>query len=108
MKAHYDGKRFFNPDGARVQPVWMLPRLFAAKRARWPKRVPVETRRPPAPNGDDAVITFIGHASFLLQTATGNLIAAPMYSKRATPVQFAGPRRVREPGVRFEDLPPIT
>jgi L-ascorbate metabolism protein UlaG (beta-lactamase superfamily) len=53
------------------------------------------------------VVTFVGHATFLIQTAAGNILTDPMYSQRASPLNFAGPRRVRQPAVRFDDLPPI-
>ncbi len=54
------------------------------------------------------VVTFVGHATFLIQVAATNLLIDPVYSERASPVSFAGPRRVRAPGVRFDDLPAIS
>ena len=54
------------------------------------------------------VVTFVGHATFLIQVAGINLLTDPVYSERASPVSFAGPRRVRAPGVRFDDLPAIS
>jgi L-ascorbate metabolism protein UlaG (beta-lactamase superfamily) len=105
---HFDGRHFFNPSGANGQSFWQLPRLFLTKRARWPRRVPVQPRRPPQPSGaDEVILTFIGHATFLIQTGTGNLLTDPMYSERASPWRFAGPRRVAAPGVGFDDLPQI-
>ena len=106
---HFDGQRFFNPSGASGQPFRRVPRLLLTRRARWPEHVPVEPRRPPAPHGpNDLVVTFIGHASFLVQTGDCSLLIDPVYSQRASPVQFAGPRRVRQPGVAFADLPEIS
>jgi L-ascorbate metabolism protein UlaG (beta-lactamase superfamily) len=58
-------------------------------------------------DGADAVVTFIGHATFLIQTAAGNILTDPMYSQRAGPLNVLGPRRVRQPAVGFDDLPPI-
>jgi L-ascorbate metabolism protein UlaG (beta-lactamase superfamily) len=105
---HFDGQRFFNPTGSNGQSFWQLPRLFLTKRTPWPKQVPVEPRRPPQPVGSgEVIVTFIGHATFLIQTATGNLLTDPMYSERASPLRFAGPRRVAAPGVPFKDLPQI-
>jgi L-ascorbate metabolism protein UlaG (beta-lactamase superfamily) len=49
----------------------------------------------------------VGHATFLIQGAQGNVLTDPMFSRYASPLQFIGPRRVRDPGVRFEDLPEI-
>lgn len=50
---------------------------------------------------------MIGHATLLIQIAGLNLLTDPVWSDRASPVAFAGPRRVTAPGVRMEDLPPI-
>src|SRR5712692_3698280 len=104
---HFDGRRFFNPNGANGQPVWNVPRLLLTPRTRWPSRIPVEPRRPPAIGPDEVVLTFVRHASFLIQVAATTLLIDPVYAERASPVAFAGPRRVRAPGVRFDDLPTI-
>jgi L-ascorbate metabolism protein UlaG (beta-lactamase superfamily) len=104
---HWNGERFFNPTRANGQPVTAVPRMLVEPRQRWPSSVPVELAHP-APLGDAAAaITFIGHSTFLIQTAAGNILTDPVYSERASPVTFAGPRRVREPAVHFDDLPPI-
>jgi L-ascorbate metabolism protein UlaG (beta-lactamase superfamily) len=105
---HFDGRRFFNPNGANGQPFWRVPRLLLTPRTKWPSEVPVEPQRPPHPGPDEVVVTFVGHATFLIQSAGTNLLIDPMYSERASPVSFAGPRRARAPGVRFDDLPPIS
>ncbi|HUK20040.1 MAG TPA: MBL fold metallo-hydrolase [Gemmatimonadales bacterium] len=108
MHAHYDGTRFFNPGAAPAQPVWMVPRLLLTRRARWPKSVPVQQRVPPGRTGiHEVIVTFVGHSTFLVQTPAGNVLIDPVYARRASPVQFAGPRRARLPGVRFTDLPEI-
>ncbi len=52
-------------------------------------------------------MTFIGHSTFLVQTAAGNILTDPIYSERAGPFNLLGPRRVRPPAVRFDDLPPV-
>ncbi len=53
------------------------------------------------------VITWIGHATFLIQIGGLNLLTDPMWSDRASPVPFAGPRRWVAPGVPLAALPPI-
>ena len=108
MSDHFDGRRFFNPTGPQAQPFSAVPRMMMEKRTPWPARIDVPPQRPPARDGARAVVTFIGHATFLIQTAEGNVLTDPMYSERASPVSFAGPRRVRPPAIRFEDLPPIS
>ena len=82
--------------------------MLLTPRTRWPSRIPVEPRRPPTVGRDDVVVTFVGHATFLIQVGAINLLTDPVYAERASPVSFAGPRRVRAPGVRFDDLPAIS
>jgi len=110
---HWNGEGFFNPTRANGQPVTAVPRMLVESRKPWPASVPV-SRTKPAPLGPfgslsdtAAAITFIGHSTFLIQTASGNILTDPVYSERASPLTFAGPRRVREPAVHFDDLPPI-
>jgi L-ascorbate metabolism protein UlaG (beta-lactamase superfamily) len=50
---------------------------------------------------------MVGHASLLIQAAGRNILTDPVWSERASPVAFAGPKRVTAPGIAFEDLPPI-
>jgi len=56
---------------------------------------------------DLLTITWIGHTSFLIQIGGLNLLTDPVWSDRASPVQFAGPRRWVPPAVDFDRLPPI-
>jgi L-ascorbate metabolism protein UlaG (beta-lactamase superfamily) len=82
--------------------------MLLEPRTPWPSHIDAPPQLPPALDGARAVVTFIGHATFLIQTAAGNLLTDPMYSRRAGPFNMLGPRRVREPAVRFDDLPPIS
>ncbi|MGD8961906.1 MAG: MBL fold metallo-hydrolase [Desulfobacterales bacterium] len=52
-------------------------------------------------------VTWVGHATILLQIAGYNILTDPHFSDRASPVQWAGPERVAPPGLALEDLPPI-
>jgi N-acyl-phosphatidylethanolamine-hydrolysing phospholipase D len=52
-------------------------------------------------------VTWVGHASFLVQIGGLNVLIDPMWSERASPVGFAGPRRHTPPGVPFDALPPV-
>jgi L-ascorbate metabolism protein UlaG (beta-lactamase superfamily) len=56
---------------------------------------------------DGLRITMIGHAAVLIQAAGRNLLVDPVWSERASPFGFVGPKRVNAPGVAFEHLPPI-
>jgi L-ascorbate metabolism protein UlaG (beta-lactamase superfamily) len=104
---HFNGRTFFNPTGANGQPFRKVPRMLREPGAPWPAQVPVIPRAPAPLDGAAAVLTFIGHSTFLIQTPLGNILTDPVYSERASPVTFAGPRRVRQPAVPFEALPEI-
>jgi L-ascorbate metabolism protein UlaG (beta-lactamase superfamily) len=111
---HFDGRRFFNPEDRAHPPRPVAPSRFFNRwatgegRVRWPESVPVVTTRPPARvEGNRMLVTWIGHATVLVQTAGLNILTDPIWSERASPFSFVGPKRVRAPGVRFEDLPRI-
>jgi len=104
---HFDGRRFVNPTGIAGQPFSAVPRMLMEPRAKWPAWIDDPPRRPAPLDGAAAVVTPVGHATFLIQTAAGNILTDPMYSTRAGPFNLAGPRRVRPPAVGFDDLPPI-
>jgi L-ascorbate metabolism protein UlaG (beta-lactamase superfamily) len=111
VTAHFDGSHFFNPGGpprARIDPRRFFGRSPASERADWPETVPVRPTVPPRRvTGRDMRVTWIGHSTVLIQAAGLNILTDPIWSERASPFAFAGPRRVRAPGVRFEDLPKI-
>jgi L-ascorbate metabolism protein UlaG (beta-lactamase superfamily) len=52
-------------------------------------------------------VTFINHATALIQMDGVNILTDPVYSDLVGPASLVGPSRVRPPGIRFEDLPPI-
>lgn len=109
---HFDGERFLNPDGDDGQPVantGTMLRYVAGSddRPKWPARVVVTPTKPPARvDGDRMLVTWIGHASVLVQTHGLNILTDPVWSTSAGPFGF-GPTRVAAPGIRFADLPKI-
>ncbi len=111
---HFDGERFFDPRGAppksrRDLLRWLVDRRWRGTRSAWPDWAPSPyADRPPARvEGAAWRISYIGHASLLIQTASLNLLCDPVWSLRASPFRFIGPKRVNDPGVAFNDLPPI-
>ncbi len=108
---HFDGLRFFNRARERESTFADLLRWRFEERKRppWPRRVKrLPLDRPPARIDAGALrLTYIGHASFLLQTFGLNILIDPVWSPRASPFAFAGPKRLLPPGVAFDDLPPI-
>jgi len=105
---NFDGLRFFNPGQPDTdRSIGELLRWkWEGKAATWPRHVPVRQTVP-----DERVqglrVTTVGHATMLIQAAGLNVLTDPLWAERASPLSFAGPRRVTAPGVAFEDLPPI-
>ncbi len=105
--ANFDGTRFFNPGGSPPRGFADLMKWqWGGGRATWPETVAVVQTKP-APRVDDMTITMVGHATMLIQTAGFNILTDPVWSLRASPFQWAGPKRVAAPGIAFDDLPPI-
>jgi N-acyl-phosphatidylethanolamine-hydrolysing phospholipase D len=61
----------------------------------------------PRAGRDDFTATWIGHATILLQFGGLNVITDPVFSQRAFPVQWAGPRRIMDPALSLDALPPL-
>jgi L-ascorbate metabolism protein UlaG (beta-lactamase superfamily) len=111
---HFDGERFFDAYGVPPRSRgdllrWLIDRYWRGTRAKWPAWAPSSfADRPPARVGGTALrISYVGHASWLVQTAGLNILLDPVWSARASPFAFVGPRRVNDPGIAFADLPPI-
>ena len=118
LSDHFDGAHFFNPEptirtgaeqgGRKRGGLWSF--LFARLRrdesiwSRWPKFL--ENKQFPPPEGTDT-LSWIGHSTFLLRLPGLTVLTDPVFSKRCSPVQFAGPKRVRDPGIALADLPKI-
>lgn len=58
-------------------------------------------------NREKVTLTWIGHATVLLQLDGKNILTDPHFSKRASPLQWIGPKRLIAPGLALNDLPPI-
>jgi L-ascorbate metabolism protein UlaG (beta-lactamase superfamily) len=108
--SHFDGTRFFNPAepyNRGWSDFWRWQ--FTRTPADWPESIanPVVGKPPARVPGQELLITFVGHSTVLVQTNGLNILTDPIWSERASPLSFAGPKRVRPPGVAFEDLPKI-
>jgi L-ascorbate metabolism protein UlaG (beta-lactamase superfamily) len=107
----HDGTQFYNikkiPNKNFFDVIkWRLNSTAIA----WPKSIEDPKFPPPEAKNipkDHVAYTLIGHASVLIQVAGLNIISDPIYSERASPVSFAGPKRVRPPAVSFDHLPHI-
>lgn len=59
------------------------------------------------PDPSKIQVTWAGHSTFLIQAAGVAILTDPMWSNRASPVQWLGPKRYARPGIAFFDLPEI-
>jgi L-ascorbate metabolism protein UlaG (beta-lactamase superfamily) len=109
---HFDGLRFFDPDGAPPKSLREVLRwqfTGRGQRATWPEWAPsgYADTPPPRVEGDKVRFSFVGHASWLIQTAGLNILVDPVWSERASPFTRAGPKRHNDPGIAFDALPKI-
>lgn len=101
LSDHFDGKRFHNPR-RRIRGFADLVRWLRTRQpGPWPKWIESSPGIAPperVPREDDPAdalrLTFVGHMTFLLQWQGLNILTDPIWSERASPLQFAGPRRV--------------
>lgn len=108
---HFDGRRFHNVPptqnpGFRDLLRWRRSRAHVD----WGPRRDVPPGPPPPQRvtGDLLRVTWVGHATVLVQTSGLNVLTDPVWAERVGPFPtLGGPRRHRPPGLRFEDLPPI-
>src|ERR1700722_1694382 len=107
---HFDGKRFYNPD---APPAPGLRDVLRWKLTSRPERSPnflsdVKQSIPPRRvEGSGLRTTLVNHSTVLLQQPGSNILTDPIWSERASPLSWIGPRRRRKPGVSWEDLPCI-
>jgi len=73
----------------------------------FPEHYPAPPQDKPPAKVEGLRIVHLGHASFLYQAGGLNILIDPVYSERASPFSFFGPKRVNAPGIAFADLPKI-
>ncbi|MGH8442299.1 MAG: MBL fold metallo-hydrolase [Nevskiaceae bacterium] len=103
---HFDGSRFFNPQGSIGKGLLdVIQWRMKAETAKWPESVPLAKTAKPAKrvDGNALKVTFVGHATVLIQTQGLNILTDPIWSDTA----FMVSRRVTPPGIAFADLPKI-
>jgi N-acyl-phosphatidylethanolamine-hydrolysing phospholipase D len=96
------------PKGAGVpNPAVALPFLWRRMQASLRPRPGAAVVVPFDPNAleRDPALTWIGHATFYVRMDAAAFLTDPVYSERASPFSFAGPRRLVPPGVPLEALP---
>jgi L-ascorbate metabolism protein UlaG (beta-lactamase superfamily) len=107
---HFDGKRFYNPDAPQARGFLDVLRWKRTSTSEPPPKFIPEVK-PTVPErqieGGLLRTTLINHSTVLLQLNGLNILTDPIWSERASPVASVGPRRLRNPGVQQEHLPPI-
>ena len=112
---HHRERGFANPEpvhapaSAWVRWSFFVSRVWAATFRPRTANLPLVASDLGAIRGKPAAdtVTWVGHATLLLQLDGVNVLTDPQWSARASPVGSAGPKRVTPPGLAFEDLPPI-
>ena len=107
---HFDGKRFYNPDAPQARRFPDVIRWKMTSRAEPSPRFVSDIQQSIPPQGVESGglrVTLVNHSTVLLQQKGWNILTDPIWSERASPVAWAGPRRRRIPGVAWEHLPPI-
>lgn len=117
---HFDGHRFFNigwtkkdslklerrEDGKWNAFTAFLDWIIHRKKKDWEKRniTPIK----PEPYIHSGIkITFVGHATVLIQINGLNILTDPVWSERTSPISWLGPKRYVNPGINLSDLPPL-
>ncbi|MFY8038322.1 MAG: MBL fold metallo-hydrolase [Bosea sp. (in: a-proteobacteria)] len=107
VKVNFDGLTFSDgreiTKGFREFFQWQLQ----GGKESWPASYPTPPQDVPPARSAGLRVSHVGHATFLIQVAGLNIITDPLFSERASPFQFAGPKRVNAPGIAFDALPKI-
>jgi L-ascorbate metabolism protein UlaG (beta-lactamase superfamily) len=107
---HFDGTLFHNV--AKTEKKTLMD-VMRWRFTRTPARdsileMSIKTHVPkPINESNDIAVTFVGHSTFLLQANKLNVLTDPIWSERCSPISFLGPKRLVEPGIRFDELPKI-
>lgn len=107
---HFNGTTFFNLHHRRSRGFGdFLKWRFTREQGAWgpPVDGPIGEPPPERVRRGEMRVTFVNHATVLIQMDGLNFLTDPIWSERCSPLSWAGPRRFRPPGIRFEDLPPI-
>ncbi|MEO1022634.1 MAG: MBL fold metallo-hydrolase [Bacteroidota bacterium] len=108
---HFDGTRFVNqgnvePTGLADLLKWVTNRDEGTWNAYTVEDKPYGN--PPEKRVEKGItVTYVNHSTFLIQLDGLNILTDPVWSERVSPFSFAGPKRMRPPGIKFDNLPPI-
>lgn len=103
----------FTNHAHRSEDLSLVGKLGFFSRRIWVTLVPRPGAAPRVPYDSAAIarspsLTWIGHSTFLVRMDGVTFLTDPMFSERASPFSFAGPRRLRPAGVPLDALPAVT
>lgn len=107
---HFNGKYFTNPWGASTKTFWdLLKWQLSGTRVQWPEYIDDVNPQPLLKNlkKNQVSLTFINHATVYIQTENLRILTDPIWSKRASPVSWAGPTRARAASHQPQELPGV-
>lgn len=110
LSDHFNGKVFNNTDSYQRKTIldtfrWLISRNRPAEPSYQTIKKTAQITPTLIPN--EVKITFINHTSLLIQAVNFNCLTDPIWSTRASPFSFIGPKRFSDAGIKFNDLPPI-
>lgn len=107
-KAHFDGRRFINKMPRTFSSRDLIRTMWMFRGKRWPEKdIEFNTDVPPQMVRKGIRATMVNHATVLIQFAGINILTDPVWSERVGPFEMLGPKRVHNPGIEFDMLPPI-
>lgn len=116
---HFDGKKFHNPADAAKPYTSSLKNLRDVIKWRWERRLIVARIKGvhiPWQTADVVLlhapanrlrVTWLGHATVLVQHGNVNILTDPIFSQRCSPLAWLGPKRFTPPALQLSQLPPI-
>lgn len=111
QRSHHDGERFYNVPTKKHAGIGDALRWHLARNpGPWGEPRDDIEPGPPPPNRvgvGEARVTFVNHATVLVQMDAVNILTDPVYAAHVGPVSWIGVKRVRPPGIAFVDLPEI-
>ncbi len=89
---------------------WMVERQRSRRNDKgryYPLEIAPSTGLPHVTSSDGFTVTWVGHSTALVRLGGMTILTDPIWSHRASPVSWAGPKRYTPPGIDFESLPAI-
>lgn len=106
---HFDGTHFNNTvrSNKSIVDILRFVSTYRWRKEDWPDWVENADYPPPVWAPDQLTVTLVNHSTVLLSVGGFNVLTDPIWSQRASPFSFMGPKRVRNPGLALDELPPI-